>query len=266
MKNAVKPIWLTEEKPATCVIFGGGPSLRGFKWDQLVPTQLKFITINDSWRILPSWLKAVNYFCDASWWSMQMQKNPRSLDGHTSFHDLIYRGNWITGSNDPMFTDHPQVNVLNLTGQRGLELDRSGLRHGSNSGYQAINLAVNLGAKRIILLGYDMKVTGLRTNWHDEARPPAHAYSDTIRDSMLPHFPSIIEPLNQVGVEVINATPDSELKCFPMMSLKEALIYNSNEFKPTHDETRPRVIPTIDSDESNGPIPLWEDEMLDWRS
>ena len=164
MQFTVKPIW----KDQTCVILAGGPSLRGFNFDEEIGGNCKnFITINDSWRLLPSGTKAINYFCDHAWWSMQLQKNLRSLDGHTSFHDMIYRGFWVTISHDPGFIDHPQIHVLTNTGQRGLELDPSGLRHGSNAGYQAINLAVHLGAKRIVLLGYDMKVDGNRTNWHN---------------------------------------------------------------------------------------------------
>lgn len=260
------------ERSQTCVILAGGPSLKEFVKSSfegniddgigyLVKNCKNFITINDSWRLLPNGTKAVNYFCDAAWWSMQVQKNPRSVDGLTSFHDMIYRGNWITGSNDPVFTDHPQVNVLKLTGQRGLELDRGGLRHGSNSGYQAINLAVHLGAKRIVLLGYDMKVDSLRTNWHNEVRTPAHAYAATIQQSMLPHFPSLIEPLKDLGVEVINATPNSDLTCFPMMSLEDALRVDPKLISCVPGQAFQKS--TI-SEES--PFPVWEDEMLDWRS
>ena len=179
-----------------------------------------------------------------------MQKNLRSLDSLTSFHDMIYRGYWVKGSYDSSFDEHPQVRVLKFTGQRGLELDPSGLRHGSNSGYQAINLAVNLGAKRIVLLGYDMKVNGHRTHWHNEQRQDASVFAGTIRDTMLPHFHTLIDPLKVLGVEVINATPDSALTCFPMMMLEEAL-------RTVVDDG-----PPIDWSD----VTLASDGMIDWRS
>ena len=274
MQFTVKPIW----KDQTCVILAGGPSLRGFNFDEEIGGNCKnFITINDSWRLLPSGTKAINYFCDHAWWSMQLQKNLRSLDGLTSFHDMIYRGFWVTISHDPGFIDHPQIHVLTNTGQRGLELDPSGLRHGSNAGYQAINLAVHLGAKRIVLLGYDMKVDGNRTNWHNEPRPQANAYADVIQRSMLPHYPTLIEPLKKLGVEVINATPDSALTCFPMMSLEEALktvdVFahaiptdeHINEYRKRYDLD---PYPTKPEKEDVGPLPTWDDlgQMEDWRS
>ena len=43
------------------------------------------------------------------------------------------------------------------TGDTGLELARNGLRTLKNSGGAAINLAVHLGARRIVLVGYDMQ-------------------------------------------------------------------------------------------------------------
>lgn len=264
MYLTVKPIWRDE----VCVILAGGPSLRNIEsfGPQLKMCQ-NFITINDSWRLLPSNIKAVNYFCDSSWWSMQLQKNPRSIDGHRSFHEMIYSGFWITI--DPGFFDHPQVHFLKSTGQRGLELDPSCLRHGSNSGYQAINLAVHLGAKKIVLLGYDMKVVGYQTNWHKEPRAEAKAYERCIQQSMLPHFPSLVQPLKDLGVEVINANPESELTCFTRTTLEDALRYLQPGYAAPGSNLETEIEGRTAQQEksSNVPAPLvWEGEMENWRS
>ncbi len=252
MTGAVPKLW----PGATVTILAGGPSLRTQNIGMLSSGALKvkILAVNDSWRLLSSFTLATGkpfvcrqcdglggapndictmcsgvgrisnsalYFCDASWWQRSMNDNKRcSLGGGMySFHDAIYKGQWFTGSTD--FKDHPQVNALQITGQTGLETEPTGLRHGSNSGYQAINLAVHLGAKRIILLGYDMRQDGGRNNWHDEARPLASP--DVYKQSMLPHFDTLVEPLRERGVEVINATPDSALECFPKISLEDAL-------------------------------------------
>ncbi len=159
------------------------------------------------------------YFCDASWWQQSMSVNRRNKDNSYSFHDAIYKGWWFTGSHD--FRDHPQVTSLFLSGQLGMEDDPAKLRHGSNSGYQAINLAVHLGAKKIILLGYDMHREGARDNWHDEPRPTSSP--DKYAHSMLPHFASLVRPLAERGVEVVNATPGSALDAFPKATLEEVL-------------------------------------------
>lgn len=239
----------------TVVILAGGPSLRTQNLSRLtLATQrdTKLLAVNDSWRLLqdlriatsrpfkcqqcdgsggaPNNLcsmcdgvgmlsSCVSYFCDSKWWQQSMAANKRTLDNTYSFHDAIYKLWWFTGS--PDFAGHPQVHSVRLTGQLGLEVAPSGLRHGSNAGYQAINLAVHFGAKKIVLLGYDMRMQEGRTHWHNEPRPDG--FADVLAQSMLPHFATLVEPLEQLGIEVINATPDSALECFPKMSLEDAL-------------------------------------------
>ena len=206
-------------KGQTCVILAGGPSLR--KMDLLsvfvAKPKVRVITINDSWRLAPR--ADALFFTDAQWWHYQTAKNLRTVYGSQSFHELIYQGFWVSSAR--AFEDHPQVHYLHLTGQRGLETNPEGLRHGSNSGYAAINLAYLYGATKIILLGYDMKVSGMRTHWHDEPRPAG--FGQVLEQTMLPNFDSLVSPLEEAGVEVINATPDSALTCWKYLPLEEAL-------------------------------------------
>jgi hypothetical protein len=51
---------------------------------------------------------------------------------------------------------YPALQLLQVSGQPGLDLRPGWVRTGGHSGYTAINLAVHLGATRIVLLGYDM--------------------------------------------------------------------------------------------------------------
>lgn len=112
------------------------------------------------------------------------------------------------------------ASVLRWGGETGLSTDPERLALGRNSGYQAINLAVLLGATRVLLLGYDMKrAAGDRENFYDgPTKGPAHRYAD-----WRPFFESMVEPLARLGVTVINCTPDSALDVFPKMTLAEAL-------------------------------------------
>jgi len=209
----------------TCVIIAGGPSLRTQDLSPLYTHRCKIITINDSWRIR---LNAdVLYFCDTKWWENQLYANFFSIvsgrEGRFQsirFHDLIYSGNWIKGGEG--FDDHPQVQKLKFTGQQGLETDPTGLRHGSNSTYQAMNLAYHFGVKKIVLLGVDMRVSDSgRSHWHDEHR--ASGFHNVIKNTMLPQFQYLVEPLKAAGVEVINATPGSALTLWEQKSLEDAL-------------------------------------------
>lgn len=215
MKWSVPRSWSGE----TAVILAGGPSLRGFDIRQLGLHHPRVICINDSWRMAP-WADSL-YFTDREWWNGQILRNRRSLDDSVSFLDIMVRGFWIKGSthDEP---DHPLVRTLRFTGQQGLESSPTGLRHGSNSGYAAMNLAYLFGAKRVLLLGYDMHTEPRRSHWHDEERP-RNFEEDVIKRSFLPHFPTLVGPLAAAGVEVVNCTPNSSLRCWPFMPLAEAL-------------------------------------------
>jgi hypothetical protein len=85
-----------------------------------------------------------------------------------------------------------------------------------------VNLAVLLGAKRILLLGYDMKFgpNGER-HWHKDhaGRNPAEAQLQEWREK----FATMVPDLAKAGVEVINCSRDTALDMFPKLKLEEAL-------------------------------------------
>ena len=207
----------------TAFILAGGPSLKGFD-ATVLRGKGKVLTINDSWRLAP-WANMM-YFCDFNWWNIQQAQNKRAKwkeapNSEVGFHDLIYKAFWVTSC--PKFSEHPQLHYLKLSGECGLETDPSKLKHGANSGYQALNLAYHLGVKRIVLLGYDMHIQGTRTHWHDEPREIYQGFQVTLEKSFLPHFDALVDPLKEAGIEVLNSTPDSALKCWPYVPLEDVL-------------------------------------------
>lgn len=103
----------------------------------------------------------------------------------------------------------------------GLCRERGCVHPGGNSGFQAVNLAWHFGARRMVLLGFDMH----RRNgghWHGE-----HDGMLSAPASHLPiwrrEFSAMAFDLKHEGVQVINATPDTALECFQRMPLQEAL-------------------------------------------
>ncbi len=107
---------------------------------------------------------------------------------------------------------------------QGLSFDRSVIHQGSNSGYQAINLACHLGAKRIILLGYDMQFGPEgQTHHHGDHPKGMNNPAEGLFKTWIERFATIVPDLERAGVEIINCTPDSALKCFPMAKLEEVL-------------------------------------------
>jgi len=192
---------------ATFVLLGGGPSLteadvNAIKWR----VRMRVIAINDAVR-LASWADVL-YAADARWWSHH--------NGVPSFKGPKFS---IDAPNDPV--KWPDVQVLANTGLVGLELDPAGLRAGFNSGYQAINLAVHLGAARILLLGYDMSLAADgKSHWFGEHPQgwPASPY-----EQMREAFNTLVEPLQEIGVEVVNCSRRTALTAFRCASLDDEL-------------------------------------------
>src|SRR3990172_12311352 len=124
----VPPIWTGED----AFILAGGPSLGNVDLGPLADRHV--IVINDSYR-LASWAECL-YFADLKWWQRSREDVMEN-----------FKGQYIV---TVAKLDEPGVKRLRVTGQIGLDADPSALRHGSNSGYQAIHLAYHFGAKRIV--------------------------------------------------------------------------------------------------------------------
>ncbi len=103
--------------------------------------------------------------------------------------------------------------------QTGISEKADSICYNSNGGAAAINLAVHLGAKRIFLLGFDMKTTSGKHNWHDkhQVKPKDDIYSTRF----LVAFTDIRKDAEKLGIEIINLTPGSALDDFPKGSLED---------------------------------------------
>ena len=120
---------------------------------------------------------------------------------------------------------YKDIKILKNTGKSGLELDSTAIRHGNNSGYAAMNLAYHLGAKRIVLLGFDMQNIAGKSHFH-EGYPTRTTKNEVYGRSMIPLFASIVKPLKEKKIEVINACPNSALKFFKKLPIDKALLFS----------------------------------------
>lgn len=189
---------------STIVCLGTGPSLTA-EDVAFVQGKAPVIAVNDAYRLAP-WADVL-YACDAKWWDV---------------HQGVPSVAGMKLTLEARAEQWPGVRGLARTGDRGIETDPTGVRTGQNSGYQAMNVAVHLGARRILLLGYDMAPSAEgRSHWFGDhplrlRRPSPYAL---FRD----RFASAVEPLAALGVEVINCSRQTALTCFPRQSLAEAL-------------------------------------------
>ncbi|MCY1373105.1 hypothetical protein D9M69_603550 [compost metagenome] len=86
-----------------------------------------------------------------------------------------------------------------------------------NSGYRAIELAISFGAARVLLLGFDCSVRA-GTHWHG-----AHTKTKNPDARRCAEWLNHFGRLARHGAEVINCSRQTELTCFPRMSLEDAL-------------------------------------------
>lgn len=186
----------------TVVCIGGGPSLT--REDvEFCRGKAFVIAINNAYQLAP-WADVL-YACDDRWWEW----HPDAL----AFAGLKYS---LTAKR------RAGVIALRNTGLDGLEDHPSGLRTGLNSGYQAINLAVHLGAARILLLGYDMqKGKGPNASHWFGSHPDR--YMQPPVDRFIPYFTSLVKPLQALGISVVNCSRSTALTCFPREQLELAL-------------------------------------------
>jgi len=92
-----------------------------------------------------------------------------------------------------------------------------GLIYGFNSVHHVLSVIHHTGARRVILLGVDMRASG---HWHvDWPEGGISADYPPMRYSL----ETLVEPLASAGVEVLNASPGSALTCWPAVELAQVL-------------------------------------------
>lgn len=198
--SKIDPIWAGE----TVYIVGGGPSLLNFNWNSLAGK--KTIVINKAILSLSS--ANVFYWTDSrvyGWYKSEIDK---------------FKGLKVTIRDSPLYPN--DVKILKKGDRYGLSEDVSTLSHGNNSGYAAINLAYLLGAKKIVLLGYDMKNNGTQGHYHDGY--PVPPTGDSIyKEQFIPGFVILAGLLKEKRIEVYNASVESSILAWPKITHETAL-------------------------------------------
>lgn len=227
----VPPIWEGGE----CWIIGGGPSMpRQFGVPEdiirrvmeghegpstyspfLSPIHGKHVIAINNAYLIGSWID-VMFFGDCKWY-------PANADALSKFpglkltscarfkkpHEICNGIRFLAWDHEKGFgiSTKPDMVAWNL-----------------NSGAASVSIAHHLGVKRIILLGFDMKLDEKKkSHWHG-------AYGTSKNPKMVPHFQKqmfgfefIARDAQSLGIEIINASPDSAITHFPKITVKELL-------------------------------------------
>lgn len=213
----------------TVVCIAGGPSLTREQLELVREANVKTAVVNDAYLVAP-WAQLL-YAADASWWKLHTEGISKtwpwaSFSAHEQRKALgVFAGQKCTIEHPDKAGIATDVHVLkndsDTFGQPdGLSEKPDAIRTGRNSGYQTINLVALSRPRRIVLVAYDMKIDGKRTHSHNGH--PNGSSNDFYR-GFVPHFNTMRDGLERLGVEVVNCTPGSAIKSFPEMPLALAL-------------------------------------------
>lgn len=100
--------------------------------------------------------------------------------------------------------------------------DRGVVGWAGNSGFQALNLAIQWGARRIALCGFDFSLIR-GTHWHGRHPPGLNNPNEAAMEKWRVSLDAQADVLRARGVEVFIATPDSRLQNFPRRPLMDLL-------------------------------------------
>lgn len=193
----------------TIVVVASGPSLRASDV-AYCRGKADVIVVNDCYRMAP-WARII-FAADYRWWGMH----------YSDVVDHCRAERWTCDADAARDFDIHHIGIIDAP---GLCRDSSAVHFGENSGYQAVNLAYHMGATRIVLLGFDMGATG-NSHWFGD-HPASIAGLDAMKTLAWPrwcaHFDQLAADLKHDGIEVINATRETNLTCFERAPIEDAL-------------------------------------------
>jgi hypothetical protein len=199
----------------TVAVLASGPSMSAEIADE-VRGRCRVIAVNNqgidtevAGKMIPAiaqWADML-YAADMKWWA------------HYKAQALAFAGQKVT-----IRTILPFPEVLSLEQSTAVPFDPrpTHLVSGGNSGYQAVHIAAQRGAQRILLCGFDMKpAKDGRKHWFGEHDGNLNTGANF--RTWIHNFERLRVALDDLGVRLVNCTPGSALRGIRTMRLAEAL-------------------------------------------
>ena len=182
-------------KDKTVYVVASGESLKGFDFERLRDRNV--IVVNNVFEYMP--FAQVLVGCDTGWF----KRNKHKLQKFTGYKNM-FAGKGQPGWN--YFID------------QGMTEDKLILRNTRNSGFHAMVAAIKFGANKIYLLGFDV-TWKKQPYFYDIPQVEIDQYRNAMhrKDAHLRYFEYYKD------YNIINASPDSAITCFPKCSLSEIL-------------------------------------------
>lgn len=192
----------------TVIILAGGPSLSESDIEAARQAQergFRILAINTTWKRIVT--ADALYACDYTWWQFHYAEVAERFKGALLTVDKKAGEMW-------------PIERWESTPKPGLSLTPGIVHEGQNGGYQAINFAVLFGARRILLLGYDMQ-HGPKGEIHHHGKHPngMNNPGDEQLAGWAAFYQTMLPDLETAGVEVVNCTRRTRLTCFPRSTI-----------------------------------------------
>lgn len=193
---------MVDFKGKTVVCIASGPSLNAADCQLVAESGLPSIAVNNSWEMAK--FSDVIYAGDAQWWISHYHEIDSTAEKWTCSKSAYDRFK-------NMYLEMNYFRVPEKAHQTGW-----------NSGLRAIELAVMLGAEKILLMGYDCSVKH-GVHWHGPHTKTLNPDHENCSKWQV-QFERIAIRMKTLGVTVINCSRYTELKAFPVSRLETEII------------------------------------------
>ena len=197
------------------MIIATGPSINDATLNLCAHSGLPLFGMNHVWKYLN-----VDYFmsCNYQYYDVYWNK------GLSETRSIKYTWDLTTARKYG-------INYIKGKWADGFSKEKNVIHYGHSSGYQLPGLAYSLGFRKLLLVGYDMNYGEGYDGYNKLTIKPRHFFGEY--PSELQHWPK--QPFTEIirlfetvktlnpDVEIINCTPGSAMKCFPIMRLEDAL-------------------------------------------
>lgn len=198
---------MREWEGQTVAILASGPSMCQEDADY-VRGKARVIVVNTTFRL--------------ALWSDKLYTNDHDwLAAHKAELDATFQGQIVCGHSAWSGVDEVYHWPFDKNA-KGLWAKPGHIAWGMNSGAAALSLAHQLGASKIILLGYDQQWRGDQPRWHgwhpeglQNQKPGFHRWAKW--------FHAAAKDFRLLGIPVINCSRETSLTCFSRRPLREAL-------------------------------------------
>lgn len=198
----------------TVICLASGPSIDQEQVDVIRKTGHPVIAVNNTFQLAP-WADII-FAADILWWYRYYDDVVATCHGELWTLDGV-------GDHFVRRTRRSEPPIKQVAFDRETGLGKTRVNHGGNSGYIAVNLAYLMGAKKIVLVGYDHKHSNEQTHFHGDHETKYFRKNADDTDRWVSNFAWLSYDLNSSGVDLVNCSLDTAIETCRRSTLEAEL-------------------------------------------